>query len=284
MNAKWLICNLGKDDHIQQLYYGVIESGREAEVVSLKDFAEIVEKHDDERACKITVGSIWLMGEVRKTRPNWVGCWHDESLYDCKRYYAHWGQYITQQKYVMMPFSELMRQKDWVYDTLAIDDQVFFRPDSGGKEFTGAAIGRAAFDSWAKHVVGVEHGLNRIPCDLLCIAAEPRKLHKEIRLVISDGKVVTGSMYRMAMHSYMQRWEGSGDSDEARVIEFAEEVLAKNLMKLPPVHVLDIAVEEDRLSVLEVGCFCCAGLYCCDRRKIGTAVSLVAEDAFQKPV
>ena len=30
MKAKWLICNLGKDDHIQNLYWGVRETGREA--------------------------------------------------------------------------------------------------------------------------------------------------------------------------------------------------------------------------------------------------------------
>lgn len=279
MNAKWLICNLGKDDHIQQLFYGVKESGREAEVVSLKEFAEMVETLDEQRACIVTAGSIWMNGEIRKMRPNWVGNWHDESLYDCTRYYSCWGPYITQQNYLMLPFAEMCRRKDWLYSTIGEGDKVFFRPNSGGKEFTGAAIDKGCFDSWAKHVSGVEFSHEVLRKDLLCVAAKPLKINKEFRLLIKNGKVVTGSTYRMAMHSWMEPLEDAGEKDD--IIKFSEDLLAKNLMKLPPVHVLDIAVEMDRISVLEVGCFCCAGLYKCDRRKIALAVSEAAEEEYE---
>ena len=278
--AKWLICNLGKDDHIQQLYYGVLESGREAEVISLKQFAEMVETPSEQRACIVTAGSIWMNGEIRKMRPNWAGNWHDESLYDCTRYYTYWGEYITQQNYIMLPFAEMVRRKDWLYKTIGVDDQIFFRPNSGGKEFTGAAIGKGAFDSWAKHVSGVEFNFETLKKDLLCVAAKPKRLKKEFRLVIKDGKVVTGSAYRIAMHAWMEPLEDAGEKDD--VVKFAEDLLAKNLMPLPAAHVLDIALEDDRISVLEVGCFCCAGLYKCDRRKIALAVSEAAEAEFER--
>lgn len=280
MTAKWLICNLGKDDDIQNLYWGVKESGREAEVISLKEFASIVETRDDAKDCVVTTGSIWMNTEVRRQRPNWAGNWHDESLYDCTRYYSHWGPYVTQQEYVMLPFAELVRRKDWVYRNLGggPDNKVFFRPNSGGKEFTGAAISRDAFDSWAKHVSGVEYSHEAIKQDLLCVAARPLSLYKELRLVVHNGKVVTGSTYRMAMHQWMEPLDAAGE--KAEVVSFAEDLLSKNLMKLPPVHVLDVAIQEGGISVLEVGCFCCAGLYKCDRRKIAVAVSEAAESEY----
>jgi hypothetical protein len=282
MKAKWLICNLGKDDHIQNLYWGVREIGREAEVISLKEFAEMVEKYDDSHDCVVTAGSIWMNGEIRKQRPNWSGNWHDESLYDCTRYYAYWGDYITQQEYVMMPFGEMMRRKDWLYKTLGggPDNKVFFRPDSGGKEFTGSAISYDQFDSWAKHVLGIEFSHECFQKDLLCVAAKPLNLQKEIRLVICRGKVVTGSAYRMAMHQWMEPLEDAGEKDD--VIAFAEGLLAKNLMTLPPVHTLDVAIQDSGISVLEVGCFCCAGLYMCNRKAIAEGVSLAAEEEFER--
>jgi hypothetical protein len=282
MKAKWLICNLGKDDHIQNLYWGVKESGREAEVVSLKEFASMVETRDDSRECIVTAGSIWMNTEIRKQRPNWTGNWHNESLYDCTRYYSFWGPYVTQQEYLMLPYAELVRRKDWVYKTLGggPDNKVFFRPNSGGKEITGAAIPYDAFDSWAKHVSGIEYSHEAIKKDLLCVAARPLSLNKEIRLVIKDGKVVTGSTYRMAMHQWMEPFEDAGE--RAEVTEFAEDLLGKKLMPLPPVHVLDVAIQESGISVLEVGCFCCSGLYHCDRKKIAVAVSEAAEQEYSR--
>lgn len=274
MVAKWYICNLGKDQHIQRLYYAVNEAGREAVVLSLKEMYEMTETPSDERACVVTSGSIWLNTHLRENRPNWIGNWHDESLYLCQRYYAYFGKYITQQNYVMMPLAEVVRQRKSLYDKLGVERQLFIRPDSGMKEFTGEIVCEERFDSFQQ----MAYDNPKVTRDLLCVVSSPVKIKKEVRLVIRRGKVVAGSTYRIAGHIISEPLEEQPESVE--IIAFAEKVLADNPPPLPPIHVLDVAVHEDRLSVMEVGCFCCAGMYEIDRRKLVTAVSEAAEEEY----
>jgi hypothetical protein len=280
MTAKWLICNLGKDDHIQRLFYAVKECGREAEVVSFKDFAEALEVASDERACIVTSGSIWLNTQIRKMRPNWTGNWHNEEMYKCTRYYAYWGQFLSQQKYIMLPFQEVLRQKDWLFEAFGSEGRLFLRPNSGEKQFVGEVVTKEQMASWEEiaRTRWVDYEPSAVGPDMLCIAAPPRKLQREFRLLIHDGKVVTGSLYRDHHHNYQEPLEGAQDKD--KIVAFAEMVLSTNPPPLPPIYVLDLAEIDGELSVMEVGCYCCAGLYEMDRRKVAQAVSEAAEKEF----
>ena len=115
---------------------------------------------------------------------------------------------------------------------------------------------------------------------MLCVASAPVNIDSEFRFVVKKGKVVTGSLYRMKRHTMSVPLEEVDCTEEAAA--FAEKVLSDSPMSLPPVHVIDIAMDGDRPSVLEVGCFCCAGLYCCDRHKVALAVSEAAEEEYLK--
>lgn len=275
MKAKWFIIKFGKEEHIHKLFYGVQEAGREAEVLSMGEFVEMLETPSEERACIVTSGSIWVNEYTRKQRPNWTGNWHDEKKYTCQRYYSYWGKYLTQQDYAMFTLAEIDRKRDWIFKTFGTEDQIFLRPDSGSKEFTGCVVSLPMVNSWAEDVLSLGGNAK----DLLCVVAKPKSLDRELRLVIKNGKVVTGSSYRIAKHLADEPLSEMDGMD--RVIEFAETALADNPPPLPPVHVLDIAIEEGgKISILEVGCFCCAGLYQCDRSKIAVAVSEAAEEEF----
>lgn len=282
VKAKWIICDLGRDSDIKSLFYGVQECGREVEVLSLKETYEILEVPDNERKCIVTSGSIGMNELRRKTKPNWVGCWHEELLFNCSTYYANWGQYVTQQRYVMLPFAAIKPYKNWLYEnsTLAHDGgDLFFRPNSGAKEFDGARISPGRFKAWYDDTEDILK-TKGIPLNLLCVIAEARDLFREYRLVIKNGKVVTGSLYRLSGHIAQEPFEESFEKDIVK--EFAEKALADNPPRLPPVHVLDIAMDSTGPSILEVGCYCCAGLYDSDRRKIALAVSEAAEEEFAK--
>lgn len=278
MKAKWIICNLGKDADIQNLGYAVQESGRDAEIISLKDMSEMLDTFNDEKACVVTSGSIWLNGYIRKQRPNWIGNWYNPQLFTCQRYYAYWGKYITQRKYTMLPLAEVFRQKERLYAEYASVDgsrrSLFIRPDSGEKEFAGEVIDYDRFNGWKDAFID--------PCDLspdlLCVVSYPVEIEKEMRLVMQKGKVVTGSTYRIHKHILQEPLEELPDRTE--IIAFAERVCSDNPPPLPPICVLDIAVHEDGYSIMEVGCYGCAGLYKCDRRKVAIAVSEAAEEEY----
>ena len=274
--ARWLICNLGKDEHIQSLFYGVQECGRTATVVSLKEINEIIESPSHEPDCVITCGSIWSNSALRLSHPKWIGNWHNKPTFLCSHYYAYFGKYLAQRHYAMMPFAEVIRKQDYVYSHFGKDGKVFIRPDSGEKDFTGKVVERDTFKGWAE-LIG---SYVEVSPDTLCVVSSPVEIQKELRLVVSHGKVVTGSTYVIAHHLLQDPLEEQDDQTE--IIAFAERVLSECKSDLPPVHVIDIAVEESGMSIMEVGCFCCAGMYNCDRRKITKAISEAAERAYNE--
>ena len=278
MKPKWLICNLGKDEHIQSLYYGALENDIPVEVLSLKEFAELLEPDNDEKACVITMGSIWLNTYARERRPNWFGCFHDKKTFLCSTYYKHWGQYITQKDYFFCTLDELRGTWGFTKPRFKGEDPKFFvRPDSGEKEFVGEVVRVKDFDIWYKRVTEVYS----VKPDEKIVVSQVVDIDKELRLVIADKKVIDGSVYKAGNHLWMSNLNDQDDKDE--IIAFAEKVLNDNPPPLPPYHVLDIAVHPDKsMTVMEVGCFCCCGLYDCDRRKIVPIISDVAEREYGK--
>lgn len=279
-SARWLICDLGKPEKIQEMYYSVLETGRQAEVVPLKRIAEIYDTTSNERDCVITMGSIWGNSAIRECRPNWFGNFHNRQMFLCSTYYSYWGKYITQKQYVMMTLAEVVRKADWLYEKLSVDGKVFIRPDSGEKEFAGEIVDRGRFDAWKESVIG---GPVQQSPSLLCIVSSPVNIRKEMRLVIADKKVIAGSTYRIAKHLSSEPLKMQDEEDTDAAIRFAELVLNDNPPPLPIVHCLDVALEEDgEYSVMEVGCFCCCGLYECDRKAIARSVSESVEKVYEK--
>jgi hypothetical protein len=274
MKTKWLICNLGTPEKIDRLAYAIRETGRDASVVSLREIAEMYEQVDDTPECIVTMGSIWMNKALREVRPNWFGNFHNEKTFSCSTYYSHLGKYITQREYAMMPLSEVIRRREWLYRIFGgIDDTIFVRPDSGEKQFNGELVHSDRFQAWSEDVFFNKE----LDSGLMCVVAKPVQILKEIRLVIAGGKVVAGSTYRIARHLASEEMHLQEDMD--RVIEYAEEVISIPSLPFPPVYVLDVAVEPDNMSVLEVGCFCCCGLYECDRHAVAVGVSEAVEAA-----
>lgn len=286
MTAHWLIVNLGKDEHLQKLYYGVLEAGRTAEIINLGQVAEIIETVDHEKKCVVVSGSIWCNSALRAARPNWIGNFHNKDTFKCSAYYPSWGKFLSQKKYMFLPLSEIIRQSEWVFDTLAVDGCVFLRPDSGEKEFAGDVVHRDMFRGWTERILPQLEWTNTYnetkgPGEgVLCVVSSPIRLKREFRLVVADKKVVAGSLYRVVRHVCQ---EPICLEDNENLSEFAEKIMNDSPPNLPPFHNLDIAEEEDgRLSIMEVGCFCCSGLYECDRRNVAEGVSRSAELAYEK--
>ncbi len=186
VTARWLICDLGKPEKIQEMYYAILETGRRADVVPLRHIAEIYETNSDERDCVITMGSIWGNSALKEVRPNWFGNFHNRQTFLCSTYYSYWGKYITQKQYVMLTLSEVLRRADWLYEKFSIDGKIFIRPDSGEKEFAGEVVDRDRFEAWKESIVD---GPVQLCPRLFCVVSSPVNIQKEMRLVIADKKV-----------------------------------------------------------------------------------------------
>ena len=83
----------------------------------------------------------------------------------------------------MLPYAELPRFKDFLFDTLGRNDQLFVRPDSPLKIFTGLTISRSTFDKDYDFM-----GFYEFPVESLVVVSSPKTIRAEWRYVVADGK------------------------------------------------------------------------------------------------
>ena len=164
----------------------------------------------------------------------------------------------------MLPFGELHRQKEFLFEHLSGDRAIFLRPNRGDKIFTGKVIYKEKYDTDIDN-----YGFGQIDPSEIVVAAEPINLQAEWRFVVVEGKVITGSQYRENERVAID----AGYPPEA--FQFAEKIAKE--YNPDPCWVIDVCLTKSGIyALMEVGCFSCAGLYKCDRDIIATEVSKAA--------
>lgn len=206
--------------------------------------------------CVVTQTTINLAQQIIRHKPHWIpGPWLNASKYKCSSYYPYLGKYLFNDRYVMMPRSEITRNMEHLYSWLGVNDTVFIRPDSGLKPFTAQLFDKANFHynwSWVEQFTDPES---------LLVISSPKSIRGEWRFVVSEGRVIAGSQYELD-----GRFDCSPEFP-ATAMSLAEE--AAKLYQPDPIFVVDICLGWDwQYYVLEIGSFSCAGLYACDMSKI----------------
>jgi hypothetical protein len=276
MKAKWIIIHYGQqDEDVQRLACAVQEIGRTAHVITLGQMFETILDHpSQEKNCVVVQGPTSITTRIGRARPMWVpGSWHNSETYKCSNYYAQIGQFLTQRDYTFLPLAEVDRLKESLYRRFNNDGKIFIRPDYGEKIFAGEVVYEKSYEHWQSI-----RSVCEVDPKTLCVVSRPVKIERELRLVMRQGKVVTGSTYRIMGMIEHETLDQQPNKNE--IIAFAEKA-ASYLKEFPPVYVLDLAVDEFGLSVMEVGCVNCAGLYGCDLTQTVIAVSEEAEAEYQ---
>lgn len=266
MNVKWLVEDDAFPEDTQPFLDAIANSGYEYKIIkqkpcdTLPDFYTIFPQED----CVIFYGSLGLAKQIRK-KANWVpGVYYDPPKYNCVAYYAELGKFLVNGNYMMLPFGELLRRKEYIFEHIASERAVFVRPDRGDKVFTGKVVYK---EHWEKDID--YFNFNQLDKKELVIVAEPRNIAFEWRFVIVEGKVITGSQYRE------NEIVGNDSSYPPEAAKLAEEVAS--IYNPEPAFVVDICLTKSgEYCVMEIGCFSCAGLYACDRMTIIKAVSDLA--------
>lgn len=167
--------------------------------------------------------------------------------YECVNYYPHFGDRLLNANNTTIPFSELVRFR-------TCQESMFVRPSSGYKTFTGDVVDpdRLEWDS-AIHLWKL-----KINPDDLVIVSKSQSISKEWRMVVIDGRVVTGGQYK-------QDGQIVRISEvPAAVMEYAQQTVDDVQYYPDPAWTIDICQVAYQLKVLEIGSFSCAGLYACD--------------------
>ncbi len=269
MNVKWLLESEVFVENLDPLRESIKNQGMEYSVCRYvpfegsDQFLNLFDKND----CVVFYGSIQFAQQVKRCAPWIPGVYCNAPQFECLYYYPRFGDCLLNHDYVMLPFGELNRRKDFLLSTLSEDSCLFIRPSSGLKLFTGKVV---CEETWDKDIDLL--GFYDVTPESLVVVARPQTIIKEWRLVIIDGKVVAGSQYKPDLTK----------EDLQIVSEFAEQLLSKINYNPDPVWTLDVCQTKDQCyHVLEVGSFSCAGLYACDMSRIVEAVSKKALSEWQ---
>lgn len=164
---------------------------------------------------------------------------------------------------IWLPWGMVLKNKEMVADLFG--DQIFIRPDSGFKSFTGfpVKIDDLDFEYSAKSQTE-----NIDPYEL-CLVASGKPIIGEYRIVICENEVVTGSQYR---------WDNRLDIriDVHHEAWSIAEKVAKHPWQLDVCYVVDVFLSEDGPKIGEFNSFASAGLYNCDIDLIVQRVSAAA--------
>ena len=168
---------------------------------------------------------------------------------------------------IYLPFGAITHNKDKLSKIFCND--IFIRPDSGFKTFTGISTTIDKLDFELSSIKQISNPGN----NEMCLISSAKEIYSEYRMVICDREVVTGSQYR---------WNGKLD---VRIdVHHEAWACAESVSKLqwqPDVcYVVDIFMGERGPRIGEFNSFACSGLYNCDLNKIVTAVSKTAKDEF----
>lgn len=268
----WLIDALAFDYYHDELVAAIDRNGYRAVSVNRPDAPY---QWDDARnsyrkafppgSCVVTHGDIDLVTRVFKDRIWTPGAFASVEKFFCSHYYSHFGKFLLNRDYAMLPFAELPRCQDFLFRTFGVEDTIFVRPDSPLKLFTGMTVSRATFDRDYEFM-----GFYDFPRESLVVVSSPKRIISEWRFVIVDRRVIAGSIY------IENGQKVSRIAKDDKALELAKSVLEIDYQP-DPVWVLDVCRTEDhQYHLLEIGGFSFAGLYACDKDAVVTSVSSAA--------
>jgi hypothetical protein len=181
---------------------------------------------------------------LKKTK--WLGVWTGEQ-FKCSYYYCRFGKYLLNNDCLFMPLSEFLRRSTEFFDYFG--DEIFIRPNSGNKSFTGNILTRSGISYEIK-------SLSRVPLDdQMVILSSKKEIGQEYRLFVFDDRIVAGSQY------HENGCLLTLPEVPSSVMSYAESVVKTvNFGN----YVLDIGVIGDRIGIVELNSVTCSGMYDCD--------------------
>lgn len=272
MKVKWL---LEKDvfEDIGKLEESLRSRGIEFKTIPYIPFEQdkYIKKSFDNDSCVISRGSINFIKKLQREAPWIPGSYANFDAFRCSNYYRHFLEYLLNRDHFFVPFGLLCKMKDVVFGDM---EDVFIRPDSGDKAFTGKVVTR---DNIEKEIE-MERTCYSVPDDcMILVSSVVHDIKAEYRFIVADNAVLTGSQYRLDGKFQVD------DGFDQKAKEYLEDIL-KNVDYRPDrVFTADIAkIEENKYSLIELNSFSSCGLYSCDPEMIVDEINRIAEEDYME--
>ena len=142
----------------------------------------------------------------------------------------------------------------------------FTRPSKDLKEYTGLVDTAGELVEWFRdRILCASSGSYQLRPDTMVVLSVPKTIDAEYRWFIVGGKVITGSMYRNCGQLYSEL-----QTDPAVIAEAQSFVDGKWLPS--PCVVMDLALTDFGVKVIEWNCINSSGFYACDVKAIFKAL------------
>ncbi len=271
MKVNWLIDYAKDDESIKGLVKAINKAGHNYVPITYRPFQENNLDIIPDGEPVVFYGSISLAREIQRRKPWIPGAIANFDNFKCTHYYGYLGQFLLNQDYMIMPVGELKRRSKeiqrWLGNTYRQEwFPYFIRPNDGTKTITGQIINKERDLMYVDMMMMPHH---------LVVIAPYQYIKSETRLVITDGGICTGSVYKV--DGRINCFESHSD-EEPRIWEFAREII-KHLGHTrwgepDRCYTMDIGIDgQNRPRLIEINSFSCSGLYECNMQSVVNHVS-----------
>ena len=164
--------------------------------------------------------------------------------------------------------ARILRLRD-VPEQVADDGSSWFlRPVEDSKEVPGRVVAAGDIVSLARNVLALDESeipIGSLRHDTRLMLTRPARIHREWRLWVVHGRIVTYSLYKDGSR-VVYRHEIEQD-----VLEFAQ-VLADANPAYSPAYVMDVCRTDQGLRMVETNCLNAAGFYAADVANLVVAI------------
>lgn len=184
----------------------------------------------------------------------WIPGAFDNENYDYRVWSEKWGVFCLNVPGSVYNFGSVPKQHG----------DFFMRPSEDTKAFTGQVFDWDEFEEWRDKVINLGETYTSLDAHTPVVVSDPKKIHEEYRFIVVDGKVITGSLYKVKDTGIYK------ECDHGEAWDFAQ--IMSDIWCPSRVFALDLALHDGKFWVLEMGCMNAAGLYHCDIQKIVMAL------------
>ena len=200
--------------------------------------------------CVIVYGSMEFVKQ-QQSKGYVPGAYSQLKNLECVNYISNLDDpsILLNDEHVMITFSELCRRPNFFFKALNAEE-IFIRPNSGQKIFTGCVLRKDNFDS---EILSLKQ-LTSISHDTLILVSPAQKIKSEYRIAVVNRDVVAASRYQLNGEISLSKYAPLEVIDTARKI-------AQNTWQPDIAYIVDIAVTDNGSKVLELNAISTSGLY-----------------------
>jgi hypothetical protein len=224
-------------------------------IVNIVDIPDYPYNVDDLPEFTIETKNVFCFGAIKLARIATQRGWEPGSLmnqnHDFEIYKNYYKENLLNWDSKIQKFSDSI---EWLNN-----NEGFFRPTQDTKSFTGKVFSKIEWDEFVDFHLNNGH-LNLLNKDTLIQVSTVKNIFKEIRFWVVNGKIVTGSQYRIGNQVIYD------DNYEIEAKEFAQQMVDK--FQLADAFVIDVCLTDKGWKVVESGCINCAGFYKSDIQKM----------------